>query len=105
MTATVIPTSHSFSSWTVYCPHSNTSFGRYESTGWLEAPWRFSTTAWRSPSRPMVAITRTMAAAFRSARRTSAWNASDTSPAATTATPTAGHVDHSRSPARSTKAR
>ena len=52
----------------------------------------------------MVAMTRTMAAAPRRARRTIAWNARDTSPAASTATPTAGHVDHSRSPASSTNA-
>ena len=52
----------------------------------------------------MVAMTRTIAAALRRARRTSAWNASDTRPAARTATAMAGQVPQPRSPWRSTKA-
>ena len=52
----------------------------------------------------MVAITRTIGAARRSARRTSAWNASDTAPAAITATTIAGSVAHPARSLRSTNA-
>ena len=86
-------------------PHLNTELGRYESTGWLATPYRFATIACNRPSSPIVAMTRTIAAALRSARRTSAWNARDTRPPATTATSTAGTVAHSWRSLSSMKAR
>jgi hypothetical protein len=53
-----------------------------------------STRACSRPSSPIVAITRTIAAALRNARSTIAWNANDTRPPAITATTHAGHTDH-----------
>ena len=52
----------------------------------------------------MVAMTRTIAAARRNARRTIIWNARDTAPAAITATISAGRVGHPSLPLRSTNA-
>ena len=51
-----------------------------------------------------MAMTRTIGAALRSARRTVAWNSSDTRPPATTATTIAGNAAHSRSSTNSTNA-
>ena len=104
VTARVMATRKMRSSWIVMPPHLYTLWGRYESTGWLAAPYRFATTACRRPRSPIVAMTRTIGAARRNARRTIAWNASDTAPAASTATTIAGSVAQPRSFTSSTNA-